>query len=172
MHEMPQDMLWDGASVEPEFPDDEPLYFRVPPDNIFSQNGKLRIDNAAVQLPDKSVNRSKRGGQAQFALHNVYRDCNGKCDGRHHAWTVARIEVKDISVQIYDQPEGVSFDTRPVHVPQRHNRFHSEIRAFDLQGQHIRRERLAELGLNAHLRWSLRVARYAQVVIAGDMRQD
>ncbi|MCL4216134.1 MAG: hypothetical protein KJ052_03890 [Candidatus Hydrogenedentes bacterium] len=165
-------MLWDGESSDFEFADDEALYFRVQPENFFKHQGQLRINSAAIQLPDKSVNRSKGGGRAEFARHNAYPGCNGMCNGRHHSWTVARIEAKDVCVGLHHQPEDVFFHTKPVHDPLKYNRFHTEIRAFDSQEQHIDPKHLEKLGRNAHLRWSRRVARYAQVVIAGDMRQD
>lgn len=73
-------MLWDGESSDFEFADDEALYFRVQPENFFKHQGQLRINSAAIQLPDKSVNRSKGGGRAEFARHNAYPGCNGMCN--------------------------------------------------------------------------------------------
>lgn len=165
MHEMPLEMLWDGATVDDVFADDEQLYCRVRPEHVIQDASQERlIDVAAFELPDKSVNRSKDGGKPELVRHNVYPNCDRKCDGRHHGWAVVAVRVCDVQRRIQDAVEGIVFETRIFHDPTTFNRFHSEIRAFDPNGSHIAKDRMALLGWKTHYRWRKTVRFCSRIV--------
>ncbi len=165
MREMPPEMLWDRVSVNENFPDDEQLYCRIKPEHLIPGTGKgLVIDVTAFDLPDKSVNRSDDGGKPDMARHNVYPNCGHMCDGRHHDWAVVSMRVCDVQRRVMDVVEGIAFETRVHHDPLPYNRFHSEIRAFDRDGRHIVKDRMALLGWKTHYRWR-KIVRFCSHVV-------
>ena len=164
MHDIAPEMLWDGVTIDHEFADEEVLYCRVMPEHIIQETGGAPlVDVAAFELPDKSVNRSKDGGRPETVRHNVYPNCDHKCDGRHHTWAVVSMRVTDVRRWMRNVVEGIAFETRVYHDPLPFNRFHSEIRAFDPGGSHILKDQMERLGWETHYRWR-KIVRYCSKI--------
>jgi hypothetical protein len=162
MHELPPEMPRGRRPADQEFGPSERLFRRVHPDHFIP--GHSRIDLAAFELPDMSVNREKHGGKAEYVLCNVYPGSDGKCDERHHPWGIVSFSVDHVSRTIENAADPAAYSTRPQHAPENHNFFHTEIRAFDTNGNHISFSNADRLGKKAYDQWR-RIVRAGSTVV-------
>jgi hypothetical protein len=120
MADRPAEMLTGTRVADPDFSKDELLYRRFLPKHLMP--GK-KVNPAAIDLPDMSVNRSKHGGRLEYVLVG------------HEGLGVISFSVGDVPPQLWH--EGCSYSFKPVHAPQKKNYFHAEIQCFDFAGDHI-----------------------------------
>jgi len=121
MSDIPQRMYTAGRTPQQDFAPEEKLWRRIKKEHAFP-NG--RIDLGAIELPDISVNRENDDGEPRDLLLN-----------EHAGWGVAEFRVDDIpSPQVYRGFE--KYDFVPVHVPEKKNWYHSEIRGYR-SGDHV-----------------------------------
>lgn len=168
MHDLPIEMIRGNRAADPGFVPEERLYFRIPPHPPYfntKKSGDKRIDLTAIQLPDQSVNRSKHGGRPEFVRCNVYPGTKGQCDGRHHSWPVAYLNVRDANRDVLTAGSA-AFSTRVEHVPLQYNYFHSEIRAYKPDGSRIGESKPSELHIwDACIRWRNCVRACAKLIL-------
>jgi hypothetical protein len=120
--EYPNELLWNGRSIEPEFLPEELLYYRV---KDFDVQGKVNVDE--IHCPNMSVNRGKysRPQHVLYARMPMFLH-----------YKVAQFQVQEIPPDL-TTGEGRTIDFRIEHDPTRksdttdENYAHSEIRAFD-----------------------------------------
>ncbi|MBI2435777.1 MAG: hypothetical protein HYV26_23220 [Candidatus Hydrogenedentes bacterium] len=143
-----------GRGADNNFAQDELLYRRFMPEQLLKSG---RIDLTAFKFPDirdgkplhgMSVNRQKGGGNPEYLLLD------------HSGWGVFQIAVNDIPTPQYDA--GKPYDFRPIHLPEKNNYFHSEIRCFDVAGLVDPEKPLSKEVLD---RWRLRMQMKARLAI-------
>lgn len=120
MADCPAEMLTGERVADQDFPDNEILYRRFSSKHLMPGP---KVNLAAIDLPDMSVNRSKGGGTLEHVLVG------------NEAYGVFGFFVGDIPSESFHNGRRHSF--KPVHVPHRKNYFHSEIQCFDFEGVHI-----------------------------------
>jgi hypothetical protein len=125
MNETPHELMNMGREPENDFTDEEELYRAVKP-----QQWPALLE--AITLPDMSVNRSKYGKHPEWVLLFEGRD----------GWGVLSFQVGDIPPTL-EHLGAFSFTFRMAHMPDKHNRAHSEVHAYtdgthiDLKNQHL-----------------------------------
>jgi hypothetical protein len=141
MPKVPDAMLTRNRRSDQNFADDEVLYRRFHSENYLHQNRRVTLD--AIALPDMSVNRSKYGGKPEYLLL-----------GPNAQWGVFEFEVKDIPSPAFDEA-GNKFEFSPFHAPMVANYFHTEIRCYDANAQHVQTENA--IPKEVQLRWRRRL---------------
>jgi hypothetical protein len=152
MNELPPGMLAKGKSDDQTFEDDEHLFRGFHPDALCGTS----IELDAIELPDMSVNRGKYGPPEWVLLLDGF-----------EGWGVASFQVKDIPRELLHLGL-LLFTFIPVHVPLKLNYPHSEVRAYDENGNRIKaKERLDP---DMHLRWRECLLQKIHVIIFPGLR--
>lgn len=117
----PEELLWNGRSLDPDFDPEEYLYIRV---QYVDEYG--RFTNLDVKGPDTSFNRAKYSKPAHvlYARYPMFLE-----------WHVGGLQVKEIPGPLYSGDKR-KFDFQVEHVPVRppeeenENYSHSEVRSY------------------------------------------
>jgi len=145
-------MRTNGRQEDQNFDDDERLYRRVPPN--LCQSGEIEVD--AVELPDISTMRDKYTDSIDWVLI----DPTAKSD--FSGWGVAAFPVRGIPSSVpFRGLETYYF--RPVHCPEKNNYPHSEVRAFDEDGNRLSSKPMV-IPPECHLKFRERLLRCTKLV--------
>lgn len=124
----PEPMLRKGRPADQHFNAEERLFRRIPPNCVLPEE---KIDLRAIELPDISVNREKHEGIPEYVLYGMF---HGK--PRHFKnWGIAAISAGGIPPEI--ESDGMTYLFMPVHRPEEHNYYHSEIQCHSQNGEHV-----------------------------------
>lgn len=112
----PQRMFRNGRPDDQNFADDEPLYFRVAPDNIQNE----RVELTEIRYPGFSVNRGKYGEPEDVVWG-------------HPGFAIAQFRVADVPAANTPENSAVIYNFEVVHCPEERvgeeNFAHSEVRS-------------------------------------------
>ena len=122
MPDIPERMRRNGRPVDPNFPDDEPLYMRCKAEFIQGN----RLSPLVIQgtgfphMPDQSVNRGKYSEPGDVLIPSW------------PGWGIAGFQVADVTFKIsMPDPDNRSYRFQVLHTPEEENYAHSEIGAFN-----------------------------------------
>jgi hypothetical protein len=163
MADLPLEMLQRGRAADQDFHDDEHLFRRFPGTHYHPEE-KLKVGEEAIELPDMSVGREKHGGKPEFLLVN-----KTQLKKHHPEWGVFQFEVRDIPDRMNHLGQCYSF--RPVHVPEKRDYFHSEVRCYDSDQHHLNAKEILPRDLALRWRRILRL-RIRVCIPCGPLDQD
>ena len=119
MVDYPEELLSKGRPAVPDFPLNEILYRRFPPEEYL----KGRFVYERIYMPDLSVNRtfSKRRSKEKAGWLLLLENSEGR-------FGVVGFRVEDVPTPRYSN--GIEYQIRPVHRPLRRNYPHSQLEGY------------------------------------------